>query len=146
MLERLMHRRRAWVVMLLGLLLGALAIGVLGEAENDPSPTDSAPVGAQSTTVTELEQQFSAEDESTAIVLFSSPDRLGEEALGGLQRTYAELLEGSGGPPVGPPERSSARIGPRRSGSSRWRGPVRPRSPTRWRGCARGWTRGSRTG
>jgi putative drug exporter of the RND superfamily len=102
-LERLMQRRRAWAVMVVGLLLGLLAIGVLGEAERDPSPTDSAPVGAQSTTVTELEQQFSSEEESTAIVLFSSEDPIGQSALDDLQETYTELLEG-GGAAKGPPQ------------------------------------------
>jgi RND superfamily putative drug exporter len=104
-LERLMQRRRAWAVSLVGLILGLLAIGVLGEAERDPSPTDNAPVDAQSTTVTELEQQFSSdEEESTAIVLFSSDERIDEAALGELQSRYAELLEGSGGTAEGPPQ------------------------------------------
>jgi RND superfamily putative drug exporter len=100
-LERLMHRRRAWAVMVVGLLLGMLAIGVLGEAERDPSPTDGAPSDAQSTTVTALQERFSSQEESTAIVLFSSEDRLRRDDLEELQGRFEEL---QGGAPEGPPE------------------------------------------
>jgi RND superfamily putative drug exporter len=103
-LERFMQRRRAWAVMVVGFLLGMLAIGVLGEAERDPSPTDGAPTDAQSTTVTALQERFSSREESTAIVLFSSEERLGRGALEELQGRFGELLEGSSGRPAGPPE------------------------------------------
>ncbi|HET6563226.1 MAG TPA: MMPL family transporter [Marmoricola sp.] len=102
LLERLMERRRAWAVVLVALLLGILAIGVLGQAERDPSPTDDAPAGAQSTTVTELQERFSSQEESTAVVLFSSEDQLERSTLEELRSRFQELLEE--GSSKGPPE------------------------------------------
>ena len=54
--------------------------------------------------MTELEQQFSSEEESTAIVLFSSDEPIGRQALDDLQARYTDLLQGSSGTAEGPPE------------------------------------------
>ncbi len=102
-LERLMQRRRAWAVMLVGLLLGMLAIGVLGEAERDATPTDNAPDDAQSTTVTGLQERFGSAEESTAIVLFSSDEPLEEPVLDELEGRFRELPGSGPGAAEGPP-------------------------------------------
>ena len=91
MLERLMRRRRAWAVALVSLVLGMLVIGLLGEAERDPSPTDALPAGAGSTEVVELQEKFSAGDESTAIVLFSAADRITAAELRDLGSRFEQL-------------------------------------------------------
>jgi putative drug exporter of the RND superfamily len=75
-LNSLMQPRRGWAVMVVCLLLGGLAIGLLGEAEKTSSSTDSAPEGTDSTRVVELQERFASDDESTAIVLFSAEERL----------------------------------------------------------------------
>jgi RND superfamily putative drug exporter len=98
----LMQRRRAWAVVLVSLILGALAIGLLGEAERDASPTDSYPTDAESTEVVELQERFSADDESTAIVLFSSEACIERSTLQELETKFAEVRKGpeQGGPPA----------------------------------------------
>jgi RND superfamily putative drug exporter len=99
-LDSLMHRRRGWAVALVCLLLGGLAIGLLGEAEKSSSPTDSAPQGADSTEVVELQERFTQDDESTAIVLFSSEERLTPQ-LDALQTAFREVAgDAEPGPPA----------------------------------------------
>jgi RND superfamily putative drug exporter len=111
-LDSLMTRRRAWAVMVVSLLLGLMAIGVLGQAERDPTPTDSAPAGADSTRVTELQERFTSGEESTAIVLFSAEEQLTPDDLEAIQEVFAGVAADLGAdaspgageePPGGPP-------------------------------------------
>jgi RND superfamily putative drug exporter len=88
-----MRPRRAWSVSLVSLVLGMLAIVLLGEAERTPSPTDASPAGAGSTEVLELQERFSAGDESTAILLFTA-ERLTAADLRDLQATFEQLGPG----------------------------------------------------
>ncbi|WP_148573402.1 MMPL family transporter [Nocardioides caldifontis] len=90
-LDALLRRRRAWVVALVGLLLGGVAIGVLGEAERDASPTDQLPRGLDSTEVVELQERFASEDASTAIALFTSDEQIPRDVLGELQQLFQEV-------------------------------------------------------
>jgi putative drug exporter of the RND superfamily len=98
LLDALLRRRRAWVVALVGVLLGGAAIGLLGEAERDASPTDQLPDGLDSTTVVELEEQLASEDASTAIVLFTADGAIARDAVGRLQQLFQEVTgQGEGG-------------------------------------------------
>ncbi|HEX2893078.1 MAG TPA: MMPL family transporter [Marmoricola sp.] len=106
-LDALMRRRRAWAVSLVSLFIGMLAIGVLGEAERDPSPTDQLPDGYQSTEAVELQQQFESDEESTAIVLFASDEKIAPDELKQLQQVFADAAPEGAAPedaaPAGPP-------------------------------------------
>ena len=111
----LLRRRRALVVALVGLLLGGVAIGVLGEAERDASPTDQLPRGMDSTEVVELEEQFASEDASTAIALFTADDGIPQDAVAQLQQLFQKVSRAGGGQgPMGqllPSEDGTALIG-----------------------------------
>lgn len=99
--------------MVVCLLLGGVAIGLLGEAEREATPTDSAPDGAGSTMVVELEERFAGE-ESVAIALFATEgDELGRQALGALQQRFREVAgEHVQGPPrLVPSEDGTAAFG-----------------------------------
>ena len=117
LLGSLMRRRRAWVVSVLFLLLGVLLIGMVGQAEREPTATDSMPDGTQSTRVVELQEKFPAGDDSAAIVLFSSDEPLSPDTLAELQQRFAEVAPDPEKGPGGSARRAraSARTGPRRS-------------------------------
>jgi hypothetical protein len=91
LLDSSLRRGRAWVVPVVGLLLGLFAIVGLGEAEREPTPTDNAPDGYQSTEVTEALQAFPQGDDSIALVLFTAEGQLSQEQLAGVQQTFAEV-------------------------------------------------------
>ncbi|WP_109471675.1 MMPL family transporter [Ornithinimicrobium cavernae] len=92
-------RRSAWVVVLLGLLLGAGVIVGLGEADREPSPTDSLPVGYASTRAVELQERLPTEDTATAIILFTADSGIGD-SLAALEQVVAGLDTGVPGPPA----------------------------------------------
>src|SRR5690606_18878498 len=91
-------RRTAWIVVLVGLVLGMGVTFGLGEAERDPSPTDSLPAGYDSTLGVELQQSLPEDDESAAIVLFSAEEDI-EQHLGDIEQLFASTVEsvGTGG-------------------------------------------------
>ena len=99
LLDALMQRRRAWVVAVLSLFVGLLLIGLLGEADRDPKPTDSLPDGYQSTEAVELQQRFETDEESTAIVLFASDDTIPPAELQRLGKVFTDAAPRSSGPP-----------------------------------------------
>ena len=102
--------RRAWVVALLGIFLGAAIMVGLGEAERSPQPTDAVPAGADSTLAAELAEQLPTEDTATAIIVFSADD-IGS-SLEELEQIVAGLDTGVDGPPafVQPSEDGTAAI------------------------------------
>ncbi|TQL49537.1 RND superfamily putative drug exporter [Ornithinicoccus hortensis] len=66
-----------------GLVVALLVLGLLGEAERSPSPTDSLPEGYDSTAATALLGELPEDDESVALILFTADegelgDRIGE--------------------------------------------------------------------
>ncbi|MFC6286737.1 MMPL family transporter [Nocardioides sp. GCM10027113] len=101
---------RAVAASLLGLLLAGMLIGALGEAELRPDPTANAPAGADSTRVVELQSQFDAGEDPTAVVLYTADSgELTGEQLDALQRTFANV---TGSPvPLQPSEDGTAALG-----------------------------------
>ena len=91
-------RRSAWVVVLLGLLLSAGVLVGLGEAERTPHPTDTLPVGYESTQAVELGERLPTEDTATAIIVFSA-DQI-SDSLPDLEQVVAGLDTGVPGPPA----------------------------------------------
>ena len=91
------RRGRSWWVATLLILLGLVTIGVLGEAENDPSPLDSLPAGMDSTTVEELQERLpQGSSNDSAVVLYTGDDgELSPAALDALRRLHPA---GSGEP------------------------------------------------
>ena len=82
---------RAVVALLLGLLAAGVLIGALGEAELTPGPTDTAPVGADSTRVLELQGQFAGGQDQTAVVLYATDgSQLSPADVSDLERGFAE--------------------------------------------------------
>ena len=66
--------RRSWIVAAVGLLLGLVVIGGLGQAERSPSPLDTLPAGFESTQGQELLERLPDEANQAAIVLFTVED------------------------------------------------------------------------
>lgn len=91
-------RRSAWLVVLLGLLLGAGVMIGIGEAERSPHPTDTLPVGYESTRAVELTEQLPTQDTATAIIVFSA-DQIGD-AVEDLEQVVSGLDTGVEGPPA----------------------------------------------
>ncbi len=65
-------RRTAWAVALIAFLLAGAVLGLVGDAERDPSVTDNLPAGAPSTRATALQEALPADDASVAIVLWTA--------------------------------------------------------------------------
>jgi putative drug exporter of the RND superfamily len=87
---------RSWWVATAMILLALATIGLLGEADNDPSPLDSLPAGLDSTTVVELLDQLAQGDDSVAVVLYTADEgELSTAALDALRRLHPA---GEGGP------------------------------------------------
>jgi RND superfamily putative drug exporter len=90
------RRGRSWWVATLLMLLGLVTIGVLGEAENEPSPLDSLPAGMDSTTVEELQERLPQGSNDSAVVLYTGDSgELSAAALAALRRLHPA---GSGEP------------------------------------------------
>ena len=71
------------------ILLAVATIGLLGEAEKNPSPLDSLPAGLDSTTVVDLQDQLPQGDDSIAVVLYTADDgELSAAALDVLKRLH----------------------------------------------------------
>jgi RND superfamily putative drug exporter len=87
MISALTGRRTAWLVALLPLLLAGALIGLVGEGERNPDPTDELPRGADSTYAAELQDALPAEDSSIAIVLWTAADgQLSPDQLATIQQ------------------------------------------------------------
>lgn len=100
-------RRTSWIVLLLGLLIGGLAIGGIGQAERDAAPTDTLPVGRDSTEGTALLDELPADDSSAAVLLFTREDG----PIQGDLPALGELVASLGGPPgVQPAEDGTAAL------------------------------------
>ena len=85
------RRRRAWVVALATILFGLVVIA-LGEAERQPSPTETLPRGSDSATVARLQEQLPQGSGSTAIVLFTADEgTLSEQDISALQTSFGDL-------------------------------------------------------
>ncbi|WP_435745972.1 MMPL family transporter [Nocardioides sp. SYSU DS0663] len=106
-------RRAAWAFALVPLLLGVLAIALLGEGERESRATDQLPRGYGSTAAAQLEQRLPDDGASTALVLWTAEQGgLGEEQLGALRATAGEVGAVPSGPsgPVSVAEDGSAAI------------------------------------
>lgn len=85
-------RRTAWAVTLVPLLLAATVMIGLGEAERDPSSTDSLPRGYDSTAGTALLDELPEETTTAAVVLFTADEgELTQQQLGELRTAADEL-------------------------------------------------------
>lgn len=105
-------KRNAWSVLaLVVLLLGVAVMAGLGEGERTRAATDTLAAGSQSARVAELQEQLPAKDTSTAIVLFSSADRMTPAQLATV-RERAGRLAGSAQVPLIPSEDGTAAIVP----------------------------------
>lgn len=92
-------RRTAWLVVVVGVLLAMVAIGVVGEAERDPQPTDTLAAGYDSTRGVDLQQQLPSEDTAAAVVLFTADDAIGPQ-LPALEALVGGIDTGVPGPPA----------------------------------------------
>ncbi|MDO5739009.1 MAG: MMPL family transporter [Ornithinimicrobium sp.] len=110
-------RRSAWAVLVAALLVAAVALGGIGQAQRDGTALDALPVGYDSTVGQELLDQLPDEGTSTALILFTTDTEDIKAALpalaevvAGVQATYgapvppgAAPAQGAGGPPGGAP-------------------------------------------
>ncbi|WP_256841953.1 MMPL family transporter [Ornithinimicrobium cryptoxanthini] len=92
-------RRTAWISVLLGVLLGAGVIVGLGEADRGATPTDTLPVGYESTEAVALQQQLPTEETAAAVILFTTDGSISGQ-LGELEQVVAGLDTGVEGPPA----------------------------------------------
>ena len=105
--------RRSWIVAAVGLLLGLLVIGGLGQAERSPSPLDTLPAGFESTEGQALLDRLPDEGNQAAIVLFTVEDEGIVDLLPDLAMVMedvapegAEAPESNGGMGMGTGEQS----------------------------------------
>ena len=87
-------RGTAWVVALVPLVLGILAISLWGQGERDRLAIDQLPEGYDSTLAVDLAEALPETDGSTAIVLFTAEDgELTEAQIGALQGLTAQVSQ-----------------------------------------------------
>jgi RND superfamily putative drug exporter len=102
-LGRLVGPRAKWVVVAMGALLSALAIGLGGAPEAAPSSTTSLPASAESAQVAALRDQFPDRGATPAIAVYSRADAqltdADRAAIAAAQRRIAEDDPGRAGPP-----------------------------------------------
>ncbi|MGZ5371447.1 MAG: MMPL family transporter [Aeromicrobium sp.] len=94
-------RRTAWLVALVPILLAGAILGMVGEGQRDSSPTDTLPVGFDSTQAVALQERLPADDGSVAIVLWiAGKGELTQDQVGDLTGQAQALAGGAqGGPP-----------------------------------------------
>ncbi|MGZ8717810.1 MAG: MMPL family transporter [Aeromicrobium sp.] len=94
-------RRTAWLVALVPILLAGAILGMVGEGQRDSSPTDTLPVGFDSTQSVALQERLPADDGSVAIVLWiAGKGELTQDQVGDLTGQAQALAGGAqGGPP-----------------------------------------------
>lgn len=100
-LARLITRK--WVAGLLALfalLAAGAVIGVVGQAELGPTATASLPLESDSRAAAELGAELPAAEGSAALVLYSSDEPLGADALAFVQERARTLPGVTGAPPV----------------------------------------------
>ncbi len=86
------RRRRAWVVAVATILVGLVLIA-LGEADRQPSPTETLPRGSDSATVARLQEQLPQGSGSSAIVVFSADaGTLSQADVSSLRGSFADVL------------------------------------------------------
>nr|WP_306254514.1 MMPL family transporter [Ornithinimicrobium cryptoxanthini] len=83
----------------MGVLLGAGVIVGLGEADRGATPTDTLPVGYESTEAVALQQQLPTEETAAAVILFTTDGSISGQ-LGELEQVVAGLDTGVEGPPA----------------------------------------------
>ncbi|MFZ2501130.1 MAG: MMPL family transporter [Nocardioides sp.] len=89
---------RSWVIALLAFGAAVGIIAGVGQAEREAQPTDSLPIGKQSTRVVELAEKLPQTSGSSAVVLFSANDgKLSPEALASLAERYPRLIPAEDG-------------------------------------------------
>ena len=103
-------RRTAWLVALVPILMALAVIAFVPEGEHEASPLDTLPVGADSTSAVELEEQLPQDEGQVAIVLWTAEsgeldqatqEELTEQGIALLSES-AEQAPGEGaGPPQG---------------------------------------------
>lgn len=105
----------ALAVAVVALVLSGAVIGLVGQADRTPSPTETLPEGYDSTEVAALSDEFGTSTGSLAVVLFTAEQ--GTLADGVVQQDLVPLLENavsqqagpSQGQPSGPPVAASIR-------------------------------------
>lgn len=91
--------RRSWIVALVGLVLGVLLIGGVGQAERDASALDNLPAGYDSTEGQALLEELPDEGSKTAIVLFTADSDI-EASLGDLAQVMEDVAPQGAEPPA----------------------------------------------
>ncbi|MGB3184574.1 MAG: MMPL family transporter [Ornithinimicrobium sp.] len=111
--EAITSRVSSRIVAVIGILFAVAMIVGVGQGERSPSPTDSLPKGFDNTQGVALLDELPAEDNSTAIVLFTVDSGI-QEQLGPLQQVIdtLETTDGEAYPPgqVVPSEDGTAAI------------------------------------
>ena len=99
--DRLTARWWAGLFATIALLLSGAVIGLVGEAESSPSPTDTLAAGSDSAAAAELRERLPRSDDSAAVVLFSrDAEALTESDRAAIAERAAELPGATGMPPV----------------------------------------------
>lgn len=98
----IVHPRRSWLVALVVAAIGVFLLVGVGQAEREPSSTDSRPDGYDSTTVLELSDELPQDKGSSAVVLFSSDGPISAEDQAALTEKFTALLPADA-PASGPP-------------------------------------------
>jgi putative drug exporter of the RND superfamily len=93
--------RRSWIVAAVGLLLGLLVVGGVGQAERVPSALDSLPAGYESTEGQALLDELPEEGNQAAIVLFTVEDGDITERLPELAALMEQVAPEGAEPPEG---------------------------------------------
>ncbi|MEQ6901632.1 MMPL family transporter [Nocardioides sp. YIM 152588] len=97
----LTSRRWAWLVALVPLVAALAVMGIVGEAERTPSPTDSMPSGLDSTLGVELSERLPDADASTAVVVYQTTG--GRPGISALLPDLEPLATDLGAVPAGDP-------------------------------------------
>ena len=91
------RRGRSWWVATVLILVALATIGLLGEAEHDPSPLDSLPAGFDSTTVVQLQDELPQGEGTSAVILYTADSGgLSDEALTTLRQRHPASDQGPG--------------------------------------------------
>ena len=95
--DRLTARWWAGLFAALALLMSGAVIGLVGEADRSPSPTDTLAAGSDSAAAAELRERLPRSDDSAAVVLFSrDSDALTESDRAVIAERVAELPGATG--------------------------------------------------
>ncbi|MDV3223375.1 MMPL family transporter [Intrasporangium sp.] len=107
---RLTARWWAGIIATLALLASGAVIGLVGDAERSPSPTDSLAASSDSAAAAELRERLPESDGSTAVVLFSRDGAPLSRADRAIIEERARQLPGATGMPAVPSEDGTAAL------------------------------------